>query len=235
MALVSFNKPLKNNYYLLKIAGKYHAQIGQFFMIRKNSQEMFLSRPMSVYDLEEDGVTFLYCINGKGTAVLAKCRIGDEITINGPYGNGFPTNISGNLALVGGGTGIAPLFYALKKLQGNPEVKNIDVFLGLQQKNVFESYFQKLSNLLEINYGGYITDYIPYQKYNIIFSCGPEIMMRKIEEKARNYNIKHYLSLEKRMACGVGACLVCSCQTKNGNARACKDGPVFLGKDIFYE
>ncbi|MFA7575439.1 MAG: dihydroorotate dehydrogenase electron transfer subunit, partial [Arcobacteraceae bacterium] len=198
-------------------------------------QEMFLSRPMSVYDLEDDGITFLYCVTGKGTAVLAKCRIGDEITINGPYGNGFPTDISGNLALVGGGTGIAPLFYTLKSLQDNPKINKIDVFLGLQKKNVFESDFQKLSHYLEINYGGYITDYIPYQEYNIIFSCGPEIMMRKIEENARNYNIKHYLSLEKRMACGVGACLVCSCQTKNGNARVCKDGPVFLGKDIFYE
>jgi len=233
MALIEYNKPLKSNFYLLKISGKYEAKMGQFFMIKKDSQFMFLNRPMSVYDLENDGIIFLYKKIGKGTTVLADCKKGDEISIHGPYGIGFPMEVEGDIALVGGGTGIAPLFYATKQLKKYCKNNTIHVFLGLQEKNEFEASFNNYGDLLQVNYGGFITDYIPYEKYNTIFSCGPELMMKKIEKQARKLNIDHYVSLEKRMACGVGACLVCTCQTKNGNKRVCKDGPVFRGKDIF--
>ena len=233
MALIKYNKPLKDNFYLLKIDGKYKAIMGQFFMIRKDSQAMFLNRPMSVYDLEDDGIIFLYKKVGKGTAVLADCKRGDKINIYGPYGNGFPIEVKKNIALVGGGTGIAPLFFTLKQLKKHCKEYTVDIFLGLQGKNDFESAFELYADYLLVNYGQFITDFVPYEKYNTIFSCGPESMMKKIEKQARRFNIDHYVSLEKRMACGVGACLVCTCQTKKGNKRVCKDGPVFSGKDIF--
>jgi dihydroorotate dehydrogenase electron transfer subunit len=234
MAIVSFNQQLKNNFYLIKIAGKYKADMGQFYMIRKDSQSMFLSRPMSVYDIEKDGIIFLYQVVGKGTSILANCKKGETITINGPYGHGFPFEVNGSIALVGGGTGIAPLFFTLKQLRKSNKVDIIDVFLGLEKKNEFESTFDDYTDHLTVNYGGFITDYIQYDQYNIIFSCGPEIMMKKIEQQSKIYHIEHYVSMEKRMACGVGACLVCSCRTKEGNKRICKDGPVFRGRDIFY-
>jgi len=235
MAIVAYNQKLKNNFFLLKILGNYKADIGQFFMIHKDSQSMFLSRPMSVYDIEKDGILFLYKIIGKGTTILAACKAGDPISINGPYGHGFPYNIKGNLALVGGGTGIAPLFFTLKNLKNNNKINSIHVYLGLEEKNDFENCFQKYTNNLIVKYGGFITDYIQYKQYQTIFSCGPEIMMKKIQKKSQIYHIEHYVSLEKRMACGIGACLVCSCKTKKGNLRVCKDGPVFPGGDIFYE
>jgi dihydroorotate dehydrogenase electron transfer subunit len=234
MALVEYNKTLKSNFYLLKISGKYKAKMGQFFMIKKDSQFMFLNRPMSVYDLENDGIIFLYKKIGKGTAILAECKSGDEINIYGPYGNGFPIEVKGNIALVGGGTGIAPLFYAIKQLKKYHKGYKIHTFLGLQAKSDFESSFGLYSDYLKVTYGQFITDYIQYEKYNTIFSCGPELMMKKIEKQASKLNIEHYVSLEKRMACGVGACLVCTCQTINGNKRVCKDGPVFRGKDVFW-
>ena len=233
MAIILYNKPLKNNFYLLKVSGKYKADCGQFFMIRKDSQSMFLSRPMSIFDLEEDGIIFLFQVIGKGTAVLADCKKNDEITINGPYGKGFPLNVSGNIALIGGGTGIAPLFYAIKQLKFFHNNINIDAFLGLQKKNNFEYYFKNYADFLKVNYGGFITDYVQFDKYNVIFSCGPEPMMKTIEKQAKNFNAEHYLSMENRMACGVGACLACSFKTKKGNKRVCKDGPVFKGSDIF--
>jgi len=234
MAIVAFNQQLKNNFYLLKIAGKYKADMGQFYMIRKDNPSMFLGRPMSVYDIEKDGIIFLYQVVGRGTSVLANCKKGETISINGPYGHGFPFDVNGSIALVGGGTGIAPLFFALKQLRKSNKMNVIDVFLGLQKKNDFESTFDYYSDRLIVVYGGFITDYIQYEHYNIIFSCGPEIMMKKIEQQSRIYHIEHYVSIEKRMACGVGACLVCSCQTKEGNKRVCKDGPVFRGEEIFY-
>jgi len=233
MALIKYIKPLKNNFYILKISGKYQANMGQFFMIKKDSQSMFLNRPMSVYDLEDDGIIFLFKKVGKGTAVLANCKSGDKIAIYGPYGNGFPAEVQGRIALVGGGTGIAPLFFALKQLKKHRKGYTIDTYLGLQEKNDFESTFRLYADYLLVNYGQFITDFVPYAKYNTIFSCGPELMMKKIEKQANKLKIDHYVSLEKRMACGVGACLVCTCQTKNGNKRACKDGPVFRGRDIF--
>ena len=234
MAIVSFNQPLKNKFYLMKVAGNYEAEMGQFFMIRKDSQSMFLNRPMSVYDIEDDAIVFLYKVVGKGTAILADCKKGEEIIINGPYGHGFPVEVKGNIALVGGGTGIAPLFYALKQIKKNNRMDIIHVFLGLQKKNEFESMFKDYADHLTVNYGGFITDYIQYEQYNVIFSCGPEIMMEKIEKQAKIFHIDHYLSMEGRMACGVGACLVCTCKTKKGNQRICKDGPVFRGEDILY-
>lgn len=233
MAIISFNQPLKNNFFLIKIYGKYKAEMGQFFMIRKDSQSMFLNRPMSVYDIEDDGIIFLYQIIGKGTSILANCKKGDDIIIHGPYGHGFPLKVKGNIALVGGGTGIAPLFYSLKQLKKNTKISLLHVFLGLQKKNEFESAFSRYTDHLVVNYGGFITDHIQYEKYNVIFSCGPEIMMKKIDQQAKIYHIEHYLSLECRMACGVGACLACSYQTRQGNKRICKDGPVFKGEDIF--
>ncbi len=234
MPLISYNQPLKNNFFLIKLTGKYRASIGQFYMIRKDSQAIFLGRPMSVYDIEEDGIIFLYKVVGKGTSVLANCKKDENIAINGPYGHGFPLEVKGRIALVGGGTGIAPLFFALKQLKKYSNINLIHVYLGLQQKNIFESEFEYYADHLTVNYGGFITDHIQYEQYNTIFSCGPEIMMKKIESQAKIYHFEHYVSIESRMACGVGACLVCSCKTKNGNVRVCKDGPVFRGEDIFY-
>src|SRR6056297_2832327 len=163
MALIEYNKPLECNFYQLKISGKYTAQMGQFFMIRKDSQSMFLNRPMSVYDLENDGITFLYKKIGKGTTVLAYCKKGDEISIYGPYGNNFPIEVKGGIALVSGGTGIAPLFYVSKQLKKYCKNTTIHVFLGLQEENEFEASFKNYTDLLQVNYGGFITDYIPYE------------------------------------------------------------------------
>mgnify|MGYP006310610359 FL=1 len=129
MALISWNQPLKNDFYLMKIAGCYSAEMGQFFMLRKDSQHMFLGRPMSVYDIEQDGILFLYRVTGQGTICLSNSKKGDTISIHGPYGQGFPKHVQGNIALVGGGTGIAPLFYCLKQLREIAAVQKIDVYL----------------------------------------------------------------------------------------------------------
>ncbi len=234
MPVIVFNQPLKNQYYLLKIDGEYHAEMGQFYMIRVDSQAMFLARPMSIHDIAKDGILFLYQVSGKGTAALASCKPGDHITVHGPYGHGFPSDVTGHIALVGGATGIAPLFYTVKQLRKINRISAVDIYLGLHERNEFEDGFRPYADFLKIDYGGFITDHILYERYQVIFSCGPESMMKKIEHQAKTFHIAHYISLERRMACGVGACLVCSCQTMEGNKRVCREGPVFRGEEIFY-
>ena len=99
----------------------------------------------------------------------------------------------------------------------------------------FKSFADKTVIITEDgSYGekGFVTDYVPYDKYDAVITCGPEIMMNKVINNCRNLNIKCYVSLERRMACGMGACLGCSVETKKGNKRACKDGPVFDSEEL---
>ena len=85
-----------------------------------------------------------------------------------------------------------------------------------------------------INIGGYIVDDVPVEKYDYIFTCGPKIMMQVLADKVKGSNAKLYVSMENRMACGAGACLVCTCKTSDGNKKVCKDGPVFLAEEVFF-
>jgi len=152
----------------------------------------------------------------------------DEIKLEGPYGNGFP-NVEGKIALVGGGMGVAPLYYTAKN------IKNADVYMGFREEVILEEEFKKYSNEVHIALGNkLVTDILDVEKYDYILTCGPEKMMEKIVKMAKGTNTKVYVSIENKMACGVGACLVCTCKTIDGNKKTCKDGPVFLGEEVLF-
>jgi dihydroorotate dehydrogenase electron transfer subunit len=154
----------------------------------------------------------------------------------GPLGNGFPCHeVSGKVALVGGGIGIPPLFETAKQLAKNG--CNVDVFLGYKDElfafEPFEEVCEKIFIATETGkegYKGFVTDIFHAQNYNAVFTCGPEIMMMKVKKLCNTQQVPVWLSMENRMACGIGACLVCTCKTKAGMKRCCKDGPVFSGK-----
>ena len=212
---------------------------GQFFMIKSLERSYLLPRPISVYDYDGKNIKFLYKIVGKGTELLGRLKINEKIQILGPLGNGFELNeINGKIALVAGGIGIAPLNYLVKKLKS----KNIDSYLGFKDIVFCTETFKKCSKDLiittengSIGKKGYITDYAKWKAYDTIITCGPEVMMNKVIKKGKENHIKTYASLEKRMACGIGACLGCSVKTKDGIKRACKEGPIFLGEDLIIE
>lgn len=209
---------------------------GQFFMVRAWGFEPLLSRPISVSTASKKEVTFLYAALGKGTKLLSKVRTGDEIEILGPLGNGFNVNnINGKIAIVTGGIGIAPMVQLVKKLGAC----SIDVYAGFKHNtyalDLVKPYVKEIKVSTENGsegYKGFITDIINVQEYDMVLCCGPEVMMDKVVKECRKFNIPVLVSMEKHMACGVGACLVCTCKTKSGNKRACKDGPVFSGDEL---
>lgn len=233
------NKRIAPDVYVVEVPRvEGNVEPGQFYMIKSWDDQFPLLRPISVYNVELETIAFMYRIVGKGTELLSQLKKGSHLSLMGPLGNGFPyKEVQGNIALVGGGVGIPPLFETAKKLK---ELGNkVDVFLGY--KDVLFGYeeFETVADNIYIScengkegYKGYITDLIHPEMYDAVFTCGPELMMFKVKALCEDKNIPVWLSMERHMACGVGACLVCNCDTKKGTVRACKEGPVFNGKDL---
>lgn len=217
---------------IFKLSAEFSGEIkpGQFFMLKTLDNSFLLPRPISVNDVNKKEVTFLYRIEGIGTTKISTMKIGDELQLFGPLGNGFDIDeLQGKIAVVGGGIGIAPLLYLTKCLG-----KQADIYLGFKDCVYTVDEFEKYAGQVLIvtedgskGEKGFVTDYIDYNKYDAVVTCGPEIMMNKIMHSCKENNVKCYVSLERRMACGMGVCLGCTVMTKIGNKRACKDGPVF--------
>jgi len=213
---------------------------GQFYMLKANDDALPLMRPISVYNVENEKLHFLYKVVGKGTDLFSKLQKDDKIELLGPLGNGFPCHeVSGSIALVGGGIGIPPLFETAKSLAKNG--CKVDVFLGYKDELFAYEPFEEMCENIFIasetgneGYKGFITDIFHAQNYNAVFTCGPEIMMKRVKELCDAQQTPVWLSMENRMACGIGACLVCTCKTTEGMKRCCKEGPVFLGKILVF-
>ena len=236
MSKVISNERIDEDFFLLKVEDQKVSKIGQFYMLRAWDSYPTLSRPISVYDSDDNSVSFLVKIVGEGTEILSELKKGDDIEITGPLGKGFPEDISGKIALVGGGVGIAPLFKSAKEYKKNPN-NTVDVYLGFSGTPILEDEYKKNCDNLIVNVGGFITDDIDTTKYDYILTCGPEIMMQVLYKKCKEEKTddRLYVSMENRMACGFGACLVCTCKTNHGNKKVCKDGPVFLANEVWGE
>ena len=234
MAEILQNEQVSDDFYLMKVKKENQAAMGQFYMLRAWNEYPVLSRPISVFDADPETVSFLYKVVGKGTEIFTKLKAGDEITLDGPHGNGFP-EVKGKIALVGGGVGIAPLYLTAKTLKKlDPDTK-VDIYLGFSGQPILTDRYEAVADQVKVNVGGFVTDDIDPREYDFILTCGPEIMMKVLYRKCRDLKAKApvYVSMENRMACGIGACLVCTCKTSKGNRRACKDGPVMLGNEAF--
>ena len=237
-AKVLENIEIIDGIYKLSIGEKNTVKSGQFYMLK--GKNALLGRPISVCNVEKDKVEFLYAVIGKGTKEFKDLKTGDEIKVIGPLGNGFDDKKGyGKVALVGGGIGIAPILELSKNLRLNKENKIIDLYAGFREEpyliNELSDYVNNVNVAVERgNKGslGYVTDILKTEEYDTVLCCGPEIMMKKVIELCKKSNTEIYVSMEKHMACGVGACLVCTCKTKEGNKRTCKDGPVFNGYEV---
>ncbi len=234
MSRVISNVRISKDFYLMKVEEKNAAKMGQFYMLRSWEQYPLLSRPISIYDADGESLSFLYKVVGEGTALFTRLQPGDEISLLGPLGNGFPM-AEGRLALVGGGVGIAPLYLTAKEIKRQSPESQIDIYLGFSEEAILLSDFEKVADKLFTDVGGFITDAIDTRDYDSIMCCGPEIMMKVLYEKCcrQESRAELYVSMENRMACGIGACLVCTCKTSAGNKRACKEGPVLPGREVF--
>ncbi len=220
------NRYVGEGMFYMKIAGEFKANMGQFFMLRAWDKYPLLSRPISIYNIDEEGISFLYKVVGEGTKILSNLEEGERITLQGPYGNGFE-KVEGKVALVGGGVGIAPLYMVAQNIE------HCDCYLGFNKESIMTEDFEQVCDNVFTTVGEtFITDIINVEKYDYILACGPTPMMKKLISMTENTNTRIQVSLENRMACGVGACLVCTCKTNSGNKKTCKDGPVFWGEDV---
>lgn len=226
-------KVLKNEYvgedmYLMEVEGSFKGEMGQFYMLRAWDNYPLLSRPISIHDISDNSISFLYKVFGEGTKILSKLKPEDTIKLEGPYGNGYE-KVEGKVALVGGGIGVAPLYLVAKNIE------NCDAYLGFRNEPILIDKYEEVCNEVKVAVGNtFVTDIIDINKYDYILTCGPTPMMEKLVKMVEGTNTKVMVSLENHMACGVGACLVCTCKTKFGNKKTCKDGPVFRGEDVIF-
>lgn len=233
------NVEVSKSIYRLKAEGGFSIIPGQFFMLRCWNMEPLLSRPISVHDADDNSVSFLYEVKGKGTELLSRLKAGDEIELLGPLGNGFDvSSIKGRCAIVVGGIGIAPMLYTAKCING----AEMDLYAGFRDETYLLDGFKPYIGDLKVStdtgrHGcrGYITDLFEPEGYDTVLCCGPTVMMKKIVQICKNKNIRILVSMEAHMACGIGTCLTCTCRTHGGNKRTCKDGPVFEGGDVIFD
>ena len=231
------NKEISPNIYELILQGDFKGKPGQFYMLRGwNSLDPLLARPISIANLEGGNITFLYEVRGRGTHIVSQLNKGDRLSILGPLGNGFNFNIQDKkIAIVSGGVGIAPMLYLAKSLK-----LRADLYAGFRSDtyylDVFSPYVKDIYVSTEDGsqgYKGYIVDIFEGNKYDLVYTCGPIPMMKALIEKC-NGKLPIYISMEKRMACGIGTCLGCTVETINGIDRVCKEGPVFLAEEVIF-
>ncbi len=214
---------------------------GQFVNLK--IEGFYLRRPISISDYSENSLTLIYKIVGDGTLALSKMQKGEKIDTLIPLGNGYNIDKAGDKPLlIGGGVGVPPLYNLAKKLVEKLDPKDIKVVLGFNDKlEVFyEEEFKALgvdTKIVTVNGNyeggskGFVTDVIKDMEYSYFYTCGPMPMFKAIEKNAKTSG---QYSFEERMGCGFGACMGCSCKTKYGNKRICKDGPVLEREEIIW-
>lgn len=217
---------------------------GQFVQAKvEGSPETFLRRPFSIHDVDFDANTIklLIQVAGRGSAVLSKLTKGDILNLVYPLGNSFSTP-SGNekILLIGGGCGVAPLLFLAKHLNKAGLIP--DILLGFRSREriiEYQEYSKAGEVFLSTEDGsagekGFVTRHsiLSARKYDTVFCCGPDPMLRAVAGYAREAGINCEVSLEKLMACGIGACLCCVVETVRGNLCTCIDGPVFNINDL---
>ena len=212
---------------------------GQFAELRvDNTPSVVLRRPISVhsFDAEKNEIGFLVQVVGDGTRWLASLKVGDKVNTLMPLGNGFtmPAEAGGRYLLVGGGVGSAPLYYLAEQLKKNGN--DFVILIGarsekdLYRRDAYEALGRVEYTTEDGSLGekGYVTNHsILAEKFDRIYTCGPKPMMLAVAKYARENGMACEVSLENKMACGLGACLCCVEDTKEGHKCVCTDGPVF--------
>ena len=233
------NRPLTKDVYELILRGDTSeiTKPGQFVNLKISG--LYLRRPISVCNLEGDRLTLIYKSVGTGTQALSQMREGETLPVLTGLGNGYDTSPAGDAPLLlGGGVGVPPLYLLARQLIA--EGKHVSVVLGFNRADevFYENEFRALGASVTVttvdgSYGvkGFVTDALP-EHYSYFYTCGPEPMLRAVYRKTVTSGS---FSFEKRMGCGFGACMGCSCKTITGNKRICREGPVLQKEEILWE
>lgn len=224
-----------------------YAKPGQFIAIYPKDKSTLLPRPISICEIADSGkaLRIVYRVAGAGTEEFSRYRKGEEVSVLGVLGNGFPVKEAEGkeVFLIGGGIGIPPMLELAKQIRGRRQIlagyRGAPLFLKEDLEKYGEVYVATEDGSAGTK--GNVMDAIVenHLKAQIIFACGPMPMLKAVKQYAQQENIPTYLSLEEHMACGVGACLGCVVKTKEvdshshvKNARICTDGPVFAASEV---
>ncbi len=233
------NIPLTDSVYRMVLQGDTSAITapGQFVNILLDG--LFLRRPISVCDVQGDLLTIIYKVVGKGTRQMSQMSEGKLDVLTG-LGNGYDLSAAGECpVLIGGGVGVPPMYLLAKELirQG----RQVQVILGFntEEEVFYEQEFKALGASVTVttvdgSYGikGFVTDALKIMDYTYFYTCGPEPMLKAVYQATA---VSGQMSFEKRMGCGFGACMGCSCKTITGYKRICKEGPVMRKEEILWE
>jgi dihydroorotate dehydrogenase electron transfer subunit len=236
--IISNEKIAKNTYKMVLEGTGEGCAPGKFVNIKIDG--LFLRRPISVCNYEDGKLTLIYKAVGKGTEAMAKMSAGKELNVLAYLGNGYDLSKSGDEPmLIGGGVGVPPLYMCAKKLIA--EGKKVTVILGFNTaEEVFcKEDFEALGARVliatadgSVGTKGFVTDAMKeVDSYSYFYTCGPEPMLKAIYGAV---STSGEFSFEERMGCGFGACVGCTCKTKYGNKRICKDGPVLVKEEIIW-
>lgn len=235
--IIYSNKEISSNIYEIVLEGEFKGEPGQFYMIKGWELDPFLPRPISICNRDNGKIIFLYEIRGKGTHIISNLKKGDTLNLLGPLGNSFDLKSKGKIALITGGIGIAPMAYLCRKLSAE-----IDFYCGFRNNIYYLDNIKPYVNNIFVStengssgHKGFITELFNPENYDLVLTCGPIPMMNIVVKMCRT-KIPVYVSMESRMACGIGACLGCSIETVRGMERVCKEGPIFKGEEVvFYD
>ena len=254
------NKRISQTYYRIgfecrEIAEE--ARPGQFLMVRvlEPAWEHMLSRPFSFCDVSGDRIELLFNVVGKGTRSLAETKMGAVLEVIGPLGNGFSIVNVKEAILVGGGMGIAPLPFLASELRKSKNATKMTVLLGARTASslCLQETFAELGADVRVStddgsngHKGLVTELLEEwlkmssDSQPVVYACGPEPMLRTVADIARKRGVWCELSVEERMACGVGACMSCACKTRDDNGRVhykrvCTEGPVFHATELLFD
>ena len=233
----------------LKIAA--NARPGQFVEVRvQDTVVPLLRRPLGIHRVGRENFELLFQIIGKGTQILSQKRVGEYLDVIGPLGHGFDFALSTEKGarniLIAGGMGVAPLLFLAQRMKG----RSIIALIGAKNKAqiLCENDFKKIGCEVMVatddgskGFRGKVTDLLKkilhatrYSVHGTVYSCGPRPMLKEISRISQEYKISAQISLEEHMACGIGACLGCVVDTKDGFKRVCKEGPVFRADEIIW-
>ncbi len=251
-AKILYNKRIKGNYFHLVLrAPKITKETlpGQFINIKVNdAYDPLLRRPFSIHRVKGANIELLYEVVGQATESLSHRKPGEYLNIIGPLGNGFTPDTKRRTLniLIAGGMGVAPLMFLAEKLTQS----KVTVLIGAKTKDqlLCEKDFKGLGCDVKIatddgskGFKGKVTDLLRSflrttndERRTTIYACGPKPMLKEISRISKKHNIPAQVSLEEHMACGIGVCLGCVVNTKEGFRRVCKEGPVFNGDEIIW-
>ena len=237
---IQSNERLTDSVYKMVLSGDTSAieRPGQFVNIQLDG--LYLRRPISVCDFEDGKLTIIYKVVGKGTEQMSWMDVGAKLDILTGLGNGYFTEFSGDKpVLIGGGVGVPPLYNLAKTLIKEGKAPTVIIGFNTASEIFYKEEFKALGVPVlvatadgSVGVKGFVTDALKQvEGYTHIYTCGPEPMLKAIYNATE---VDGSFSFEERMGCGFGACMGCSCKTKYGNKRICKDGPVLLREEIIW-